>query len=223
MAYPNPCHDESNEASRGNARRPGSLRAIHEGAENRSIRAEECGAQSIQEAPRQKEKSHSQVVMDLFQRRDEQARLLASGAVTHWAEFRSALRALLDSYAASKRRAGWKAEMSQVHDRSMVITQNRGMAPDSFHEAMLTIDIALDESAYIIIARAEFSFVRDGGSTVRKRFSIQYPIRVDSEVTRTFLTMNDTANDAPESVTALQAAEDLMERTLLGVIQYAEP
>jgi hypothetical protein len=157
--------------------------------------------------------------MDVFQRQDEQARLLASGAVTHWAEFRSALRSLLDSYAASKRPAGWKAEMSQVHDRSIVITQNRGMAPDSFHDAMLTVDIALDESACIIVARAEFSFVRDGRSVVRKRFSVQYPIRVDSKVIRTFL----TANDAPESVTALQAAEDLMERTLLGVIQYAEP
>jgi hypothetical protein len=155
--------------------------------------------------------------MDIVQRDAERQRLIERDTPSIWAGFRSALEALITSYQATPRKSGWTAETDRVHDRSLVVTQHRGVAPDGWHEVVLITTVVLDESLHAIVAGCELLFTRAGVSSVRSTFSYRYAIDAavpaaelsDSPVTKASLMIDNGP------VSSLQAAEDLVSKTLL--------
>jgi hypothetical protein len=151
--------------------------------------------------------------MDLIQRNAERQRLIERGMPAIWAGFRAALGALKTSYDAAPHQPGWTVEIEPVHDRSIVITQYRGRAPDAYNEVVLILTIVLDESGHAITANGELLFTRFGNSSVRSTFHYRYlidaPMEQDSPG-RVSLMLDDA------SVSPLRAAEDLVGKTLLS-------
>jgi hypothetical protein len=151
--------------------------------------------------------------MDLIQRNAERQRLIERGMPAIWAGFRAALGELKTSYDAAPHQSGWTVEIEPVHDRSIVITQYRGRAPDAYNEVVLTITVVLDESGHAITASGVLLFTRFENSFVRGTFSYRYlidaPMNQDSPGRVSLM-----LDDAP--VSPLRAAEDLVGKTLFG-------
>ena len=91
------------------------------------------------------------------------------------------------------------------------------MAPDGWHEVVLIITIVLDESVHKISATGELLFTRSGASSVRDTLSCQYAIdATEPAVELPNASVGEISlmiDNGP--VSSLQAAEDLVSKTLL--------
>lgn len=154
--------------------------------------------------------------MDLVQREAERQRLIARDTPSIWRGFRSALDELITSYGAAPWQPGWRLERDSVHDRSVLLTQHRGRAPDAWHEVTLIMTVVLDESAHAITIKAELVFARFEGSIVRESFSWKYCIDADFSSP-----MHDRASLVIDNalVSPLQAAEDLFAKTVFRTFE----
>lgn len=149
--------------------------------------------------------------MDIVQRQQEQKRLISAGIWPIWTQFKASLVQILQSYEKSSRDVGWSARLDSVHDKSVVITQSRGVAHDGFHNQALSITIAIRESEPVAITVAVEEYIeRAGAHSVQKSEKSEYLISADIDSGECRLTMRGT-----NPMTPSEAVDHLIGKTIL--------
>ncbi len=148
--------------------------------------------------------------MDIVQRQEARRRLIAANVWPIWTQFKAGLKELLVSYESSERAPGWSAQLTSVHDRSIVVAQNRGVARDGYHNRRLSITVSIHENSFIaLVALIEDYMERDGKHVSLGKRRLEYGIDANLDSGEVYLTKGDTRLSPSE------AAENLIAETIL--------
>ena len=148
--------------------------------------------------------------MNAFERAEARRKLLSVCAPGIWAQFRSALKSLVESHNKTERGQYIPARLKPEEDEcATVIEQIRGRDVDEFHTIVVVITVQFEANTYIIAAAAEKWRTREGRNIrMLKRKTYSFTLDGDTETQRCWL-----ASDGGET-TAFAAAEAVLTEVL---------
>jgi hypothetical protein len=122
--------------------------------------------------------------MDPFERAEAKRHLLAREIIPVWAEFRSEVQSLTDSYNRTSKGRIYPAKLKVLHDaRALVVTSITGPAGDQYNFITIEIRAAVREERFQIEATKKEWEAPQGGLPAERADSTEYMFQLDGDVT----------------------------------------
>lgn len=93
--------------------------------------------------------------MNAFERLAAKRALLQSSIVSTWAVFKAAVAELVDSYNAIPEGQTFPARIARSDDTLIIVSSDRGIAADHYHNLAVSVSVQLREENYLIEVAAE--------------------------------------------------------------------